>query len=312
MAAVGKEVGRTAAVVLAVLDKYNIPKRTKGGIYPLPKDEIIQKYTQDKKTLQTIADEYNVSLNTIKKILVDNKIKIRTSSESKNPYFNKNMFKSINSEASAYFLGLMITDGCILEPDLKNNHPNYKMQIELQEGDRYILETLKKELQLSSTNLYESSRIKGNTESKTVSLGWYSTEMANDLKQYGVIPRKTSTVYLPILDDEYMPHLIRGMIDGDGCLTITHPKGRPRLSISFCGNQQCVTQLRDFLSDTLSVKKNIVLQAGENLWQTAWSSKDDCFKICEYIYKDATIFLTRKKDKYLFALNDFKDNTEVS
>lgn len=41
MAAVGKEVGRTAAVVLAVLDKYNIPKRTKGGIYPLPKDEII-------------------------------------------------------------------------------------------------------------------------------------------------------------------------------------------------------------------------------------------------------------------------------
>lgn len=44
MAKVGKEVGRSAAVVLAVLNKYNIPKRTKGGIYQLPTEEIINKY----------------------------------------------------------------------------------------------------------------------------------------------------------------------------------------------------------------------------------------------------------------------------
>lgn len=58
MAKVGKEIGRTSAVVLDILNKYNIPKRTKGGIYKLPATEIIEKYIKDKRTLESIANDY--------------------------------------------------------------------------------------------------------------------------------------------------------------------------------------------------------------------------------------------------------------
>lgn len=127
MAKVGKEIGRTSATVLNILNKYQIPKRTKGGIYKLPDKEIIDKYVLDKRSMDSIAKDYNVTLGSIKKILIDNNIKIRTSAETKNPYFKQEAFKNITDEPSAYYLGLLITDGCILEPDLSNNHPNYKI-----------------------------------------------------------------------------------------------------------------------------------------------------------------------------------------
>lgn len=310
MAKVGKEVGRSAAVVLAVLNKYNIPKRTKGGIYQLPTEEIINKYVQDKRTMESIGQDYGVTLGTIKKILIENNITIRTSAESRNPFFNENAFENIDNEAAAYFLGLLITDGNVQEPDLKNSHPNYRINLELQSNDRYILEKLKEFLRLTSVNIYDAERIKNNSISKTSSLSWYSTKMAKDLEQYGVVPRKTNSVYLPQLRKDLMPHLIRGMIDGDGSLTITHTHNKPHLVIYFCGNQQCVTQLRDYLVNILDLYNVKVVQASENLWQISWASKKDCLKICDYLYKDANYFLTRKKEKYLYALNDY-ENTEV-
>lgn len=309
MAAVGKEIGRSAATVLAILNKYNIPKRTNGGIYKLPEQEIIDKYLNDKRTMDSIANDYNVTLGTIKKILLDNNIVLRTASETRNPYFKKDAFKNIDNEAAAYYLGLFITDGCILEPDLNNNHPNYKMQIELQSNDDYILEELKKWLQLSSTNLYKAKRLKGNIISETSTLGWYSTEMAQDFAQYGVVPRKTDKVYLPIISPKFMPHLLRGLIDGDGCISINSQTNK--LMISFCGNQTCVTQVRDFISKELFIKQVKVLQIGPHLWQISYGSQSDCYKICDYIYKDANYYLKRKKNKFLQIFPNY-ENTEVN
>lgn len=310
MAAVGREVGKASTVVFTVLNKYNIPKRTKGGIYKLPAEEIIDKYVNQKRTLESIRKDYGVTINTVKKVLLDNNCSIRNSSESKNPHFNQNFFEKIDNEAAAYYLGFMITDGCVLEPDISNNHPNYKMKLELQDQDKYILEQLKEQLRLTSANLYQAKRIKNNSISITNSLGWFSTKMANDLAKYGVVPRKTSTVYLPKISKDMMPHLIRGLIDGDGCITITHSNGLPRLAISFCGNETLVTQLRDYLVKELKIHNAVIEHIQPNLWQISWGGKNDCLKICEYIYQDATFYLTRKKDKYL-KMSKYYDNTEV-
>jgi hypothetical protein len=42
--------------------------------------------------------------------------------------------------------------------------------------------------------------------------------MAEDLSKYGVVPRKSYYTYLPKIDDKYMNHLIRGILDGDGSI----------------------------------------------------------------------------------------------
>jgi len=112
-------------------------------------------------------------------------------------------------------------------------------------------------LQLTSTNLYKSKRQKNNNISETSTLGWYSTEMANDLAKFGVVPRKTSTVDMPILNETVMPHLIRGMIDGDGCVSINSTTNK--ISCSFCGNEQSVTHLRDYLVSHLHIFNSKIL-----------------------------------------------------
>lgn len=81
--------------------------------------------------------------------------------------------------------------------------------------------------------------------------------MAQDLSQYGVVPRKTDKVFLPEINNNLMPHLIRGMIDGDGCISINSLTNK--LQISFCGNKRCVTEFRDFLVYQLDISYNKVI-----------------------------------------------------
>lgn len=307
MQKVGEKVGKSAGTILRILRKYNIETRTKGGIRQLPVKEILDKYNIEKRTLESIGNDYSVTVNTIKKVILDNGGKIRTSSESKNPFFNENYFEVIDTEAKAYFLGFLIADGCVIEPNAAANHPNYKISLELQECDSYILEQLKQELKLTSTNLYHSERIKGNSVSKTNSLSWYSTKMANDLSQYGVVSRKTSTVFLPTLKEHLMPHLIRGMIDGDGSITISHIEGKPHLVVYFCGNEKCVTQVRNYLVKQLNIYNVKVVKVNDNLSQISWASKNDIEKIKKYLYENANFYLYRKFNKF----KELNENTEV-
>lgn len=95
MAKVGEKVNCSAATVLSVLKKYDIETRTKGGIYKLPTQEILDKYLKNMRTLESISQDYGVSIGTIKKIILENNGSIRTSSQSKNPYFNENFFENI-------------------------------------------------------------------------------------------------------------------------------------------------------------------------------------------------------------------------
>lgn len=65
--------------------------------------------------------------------------------------------------------------------------------------------------------------------------------MAMDLSKFGVVPRKTSTTFLPEIKESLMPHLIRGLIDGDGWITETHTaNNKSHLVIGFCGSEKCV------------------------------------------------------------------------
>lgn len=63
--------------------------------------------------------------------------------------------------------------------------------------------------------------------------------MAEDLAKYGVIPRKTLHTYLPNINEQYLPHLVRGIFDGDGSiqakLNPNDTQKRYLHAISFCG-----------------------------------------------------------------------------
>ena len=101
-----------------------------------------------------------------------------------------------------------------------------------------------------------------------------------------------------------MPHLIRGMIDGDGWISYDSHQ------IGFCENEKTVTQLRNFLVKELKVYRVRVLHTSKNLWQITWASQTDIKKIGNYIYQNKEdCYLKRKHNNFLKIIHG---NTEVN
>lgn len=60
-------------------------------------------------------------------------------------------------------------------------------------------------------------------------------DVSNWLISYGCTPRKSLTLSLKKkIPSEYYPDFIRGMIDGDGCITIYTNKGKSNLTVYLC------------------------------------------------------------------------------
>lgn len=289
MAKVGAQYNVTAATVMAILDRNNIPKRTKGGIYALPEEEIIQRY-KNGESCQTIADSFNVTFHPISSILEKHNI------PRNNKYYNKNLdhnyFEKIDRPDKAYFLGIMLTDGNV---SLKENI----IRLSLATKDEEILQVFKEK-----TGNENKIVIREDDKHSERTFQLRSSKWKEDLAKYSVTPQKTMTVKMPLLEPELMPHLIRGMIDGDGWISAAGHQ------LGFCGNEQMVTQLRNYLVEKLNVYNVKVLHPGDKLWQVTWSSQKDIQKIGNFIYKDKdNCFLIRKYNNFL---NIVHGNTEVN
>ena len=280
MKKIGENFNTNATTVFNILNRHNIEKRTNGGIYKLNEEDIIEKYKKGISS-SVIAEKYNVTIHTITNILEKNNIK------RDNIYHNieliENYWENIDSYDKAYFLGFMITDGNVI---------GNMVRLQLSSKDQYILEKMAEKTK--NTNIVKEDK------RKMSSFHVKRKKWVDDLSKYGVIPNKTSSVYLPILEDNMMPHLIRGLFDGDGW--VSH-RGH---NIGFCGNERLVTELRDYLVNKLDVFNVKVLQTEPHLWMIQWASIKDIVKIGEFIYKDKKdCYLQRKYDN----LNQIKSNS---
>lgn len=284
MSVIGNEFGITPATVMRILNKHNVQKRTKGGIYKLDNDAIVREYLNGDSSSK-ISKKYGVTEHTITDILEKNGVPRNNIYH--NVLLNENYWSNINSYDKAYFLGLLITDGNVFDN---------MVRIQLSSKDEHILITLTEKTN-SSNKIYRS---KNNLSAFSVK----RKKWVDDLSKYGVVPNKTATVQLPKIDDKLMNHLFRGLFDGDGWITKT---GR---CIGFCGNETLVTQVRDFLVERLGVYKVKVVHQNTNLWMVSWASKTDVAKIGGFIYADkCDCYLFRKYNNFLCGSHV---NTEVS
>lgn len=256
------------------------------------KEEIVNRYLQGESSEKIIQDFGFSDGNIIITILRELNIPIRSRGYVSKT--NQFLFKDIKTEIEAYTLGLITADG--------NIGTNYMISIHLTESDQYLLEKINKNLFDNSGHILVSNKEKGKPVSRLSICG---KQICENLAQYNVIPNKSeflNKIYR--FDEPLMKHYLRGLFDGDGVCA----KNDKYLRIGFCAkNKNFCQDFQDYLSNRIQLKQNALFNTG-GCWHCSWGSKADIQKIYNYLYNDATIFLTRKKDK---ILNYLQGNSEV-
>ncbi len=114
-------------------------------------------------------------------------------------------FFRVWSAAMAYVLGYWWADGC-----MRIKQPTGAHEIEIASNDVAHLELVAAAI----GEHYSMRRI--SVERAGYALNYCSKEMYQDLQRLGGTPRKSLTIGFPAVPDAYVPHFVRGVIDGDG------------------------------------------------------------------------------------------------
>lgn len=246
-------------------------------------NQIIDLYTRQNKSCNWIAKEMNCFHTKISKILKERNL-LETKENRLEKYkkkCNEHFFQIIDSEEKAYWLGFLYADGNLFDGKQKG------LQICLSSLDKDHLECFSKTIQ----NEYSIGTY--NYKNEVVQLRIPSEKMFYDLINCGCFPRKTFLIQPPsesILNEKLIRHFIRGYFDGDGCKSSKH--------IIFLGTEE----LLNWISSKIPIehKTRVIKPNGKNIYRLGISagSLHREKAIYDFLYKDATVFLERKRVKF--------------
>jgi hypothetical protein len=229
----------------------------------------------NKKTLKEIAQSLNLTKSTARLLIKrSGRTPILKCYQTQRIVINPFLIKN---EISDYWLGWLASDGNIYK-----NSINFYSGSDL-EHLKKIFVFLQKELKIYKNN-------------SCYAIGFSSKEIAKFIIDLGITPKKSRTLKfnIPLTWD-----IVRGIFDGDGSISLNIPK-------ITTGSYEFVQQLADFLNlHQISYTIGIKDKNKNNCWDIRIKS-DGRFLFYYYLYKDATVFLERKKDKYRAALKKFK------
>lgn len=285
---IGKSFGITGTQVLNVLQKNGVERRK--GILAGKEAEIVYMYTIEDQDIVTISEKYGVNNTSIHRLLLRGGIPIKDASDSRRKYeIDTTYFEKIDTEDKAYFLGLLYADGNLATSE-------YSVSISLQEKDRQILEVFKEKMNYSNTLKLVSYKKKGYQDQ--YKLHFCNRKMYKDLVKLGCVPTKSLVLKFPsaeIVPNTLLNHFIRGYFDGDGCVFITPDK---KGGVIILGTEEFLIDMNSLLQRECGMKDRKPTKTQSKAYEYECRSKPEVKLFAEYIYRDATIFLRRKKEKF--------------
>jgi hypothetical protein len=213
---------------------------------------------------------------------------------------NENYFDIIDSEAKAYFLGFIFADGCV---SLSNQ--NFLLRLEIHIDDVEIIESFKMHIQ-------STSPIKISKSGKYVNIRLFSKKLVHDLIQLGCTERKSLTLKFPDINEKYLNHFMRGYFDGDGSLKISKRKydypNRKReteyktFSFDVMSSFDFIPKYQEYLCKYCDLNFTKIINRENNCY-ISYVGRNNLKRIFEFLYKDATIYLKRKYNRFIEMKN---------
>lgn len=216
-------------------------------------------------------------------------VHIATNEQRKRNRVQEDWFENIDTQLKAYYLGLLMSDGYVNHRELGNK--SARICLKLHESDKYLVQEFVNQVQ-PGASLYK--------DKASYACQVPSNKMASDLHKHGLVPRKTEHgECFPVhLSEEYMFHFIRGYFDGDGSISLG---ARNRSTIYICcSNLTFLEVMKDYLYSKHAINTSIYTENRNNLGYKSMFTLHIKHrqKFYKKLYKDASIFMIRKKLKY--------------
>jgi hypothetical protein len=266
--------------------------------------ELLEKQLLKFSTLKSISKNIKVSTKTLSKYikhfsLVPNK---------KSKYDCDHNIFSRDTEESFYLAGFIAADGCI-----RSVGNSRHLSICLSKKDKPHLEKIKNALGAENPihdYLVKNSQKNINWKDMVKSeIRISSKQIYSDIQRFNVTERKTKTLTFPewMKDHPMRHHFIRGYVDGDGSFfhSIGKNKKVKQVFFSLRGTTVFLKTIRSIFEKDLVFKerlKEIRMNNGTGVLE--YGGNRICKSIAEYLYKDATIYLERKKNS-AFAFEEW-------
>lgn len=244
------------------------------------------KFYQAGNSLAATSRKFKISVYKIKKILEQEKVKLRTKRE-QNIFENIKRTKKINhnffdklTPAAAYYLGFLTADGCVYQ---KRN----LIKVTLSFVDRKFLEDFKEAL-AAEREVIDSVTNQGFSIS---TFAFSSQKIKEALIHYDIKPNKTYLgVSMKKIPEKLKLCWIKGFFDGDGCFTFD--KRTLRSKITFISKTKSILEeIQNFLSIGKIYPKG---KCYELDFSTVAANQ-----LMEKFYELETPCLKRKREKYL-------------
>ena len=174
------------------------------------KDKLIE--MRKTMSIPDMARQIGCTKTVLRKWLIRYEMKI----EPRQKYeINEDFFQTTTPE-SAYVLGLITSDGCIIKRQDKQ-HGNEQSFV-ITSTDTEIVETAKR-LMKSTHKIVEQDQLGYGTK-RIYHFRVYNKNIVSDLEKLGMHERKSLTIKFPEIDIEYVPDFMRGFHDGNGSFFI--------------------------------------------------------------------------------------------
>ena len=262
------------------------------------KTRIVEFYYKNKDIqVKDIGKELNISDRAVRRVLKEENINTRL----KNRYvLDESYFDKIDTEEKAYILGFIYADGFVGDEHFNN--------IVISINDLELLEFIAKELKFSGK--IRETRKGGFKNSKPgYSLNFSSVKISSRLRELGLYPNKSLTIErLPKIRDDLVRHFIRGYFDGEGSIILSHNSSYYKNAdkvIKYVYPTYCFMILgtQGFLENIIKVTNfnyaKIYPTKCEKIKCIRITAKKEFDNIFNYLYKNSTIRLERKYNKWM-------------
>lgn len=201
---------------------------------------------------------------------------------------NHGYFSSLETAGQAYWLGWLWADGSV-----RYHRGSYQIKLELQSRDidivRRFAEAVESDYHISC----------GDRSCSTILI---SQRMFSDLSRYGIVPRKTYAGLVPMIPTDLVADFVRGVFDGDGCVT---GRGK-KIQLRIIGSEPFCLWLREAVREATGLSGGgIYRKSSEHIREFIVGGRRQVALVAAWLYAhhdgDPPLCLLRKHKRFVEA-----------